>query len=366
MRVLIGVVAVLAASVVFPSCGSSSTTAAPSQTAATGVTGVRISVPSTIAPGSTAQLSAMANYTDGSTKDVTATAVWRSSSTSILTISAAGLASAIQSGDVSVTAALGGVQASQPIVVVPTGTFRLTGDVEGFGAQLGGALVQVTSGVGAGLSTVTGPNSGFYRLYGVAGNIEITVSKDQYVPMTRALTVSSNSGSVNFDLVPINPPPNLAGTYSLRITADPSCATAGAGTLPAIGRDRRYTATLAQNQSSLHVVLGGASFLNDSNSFYGSLAAPDLTKATFYLDDYYYYKTFDVAEVLPDNSGNVYLPVGEIAVIRSGADLVGTFNGTIEIKASPSGAFLGQCKSTNHAVTFTNQGGSAARTRSGR
>src|SRR5580704_2714735 len=64
------------------------------------IVNMQVLAPSTIAPGSTAQLSARANYTDGSTKDVTTAVVWHSSDSSILTISATGLASGIHIGDV--------------------------------------------------------------------------------------------------------------------------------------------------------------------------------------------------------------------------------------------------------------------------
>jgi hypothetical protein len=248
---------------------------------------------------------------------------------------------------------------------VPTGTFRLSGIVTGFGNTLQGALVQVTvgvGGVGGGLSALT--RGGLYRLYGVVGNIQVTVSMDGYVTASQTVTVRGNTDNLNFDLAPAIPPPNLAGTYTLRVTADPSCPTDGVGALPSIGRDRRYTATIDQKEGALHVVLGGANFLPGANSLYGRLALDGTT--TFYLDSYFYYKTFDLAEVLPDGSGNVYFLMGDITAARSGNDLVGTLNGDIKVKVSASGSVVGGCTATHHAVTFTNQSGNPARTRSRR
>ena len=348
------------------SCRNSSTPTAPTGPAV--AVSLRISGPSTVAPGSTAPFSAQVIYSDGSNKDVTTAVQWYSSATSILTVSATGVASAIQSGDVVISAtfnnAQGGVSAGKPIEVVPSGPFRLSGTVTGFGAQLDGALVQVTAGVGAGLSATT--SGGFFRLYGVAGNIQLSVNKDMYVAITKAVTVTANDDNLNFDLLPVNPPPNLAGAYTLRITADSACATDGAGILPAIGRDRRYTATISQTESSLHVVLSGAAFMSDRNSFYGNLVALDTATSAFYLDSYFYYKVFDVVEVLPDGSGNIYALDGEITVARPATDLVGTFNGRIVVKTSASGVIVGQCTSTHHGVTFTKTGGSPSRTRTGR
>jgi hypothetical protein len=327
----------------------------------------KVLAPPTIAPGSTAQLSALATYSDGSTKDVTTAVQWHSSDTSILTISATGLASGVQIGDVFITAASSsGVSATQSIVVVPAGTFRLSGQVTGFGLPVNGALVQVTAGIGAGLSSSTA-GGGTYRLYGVAGDIQVTVSKATYVTITQPVNVNSNT-SLSFDLMPPAPPPDLTGTYTLAISADPACATTDAGTLPSVARERRYTATINPTGHSVKVALSGATFApNTSKSFDGYLTADG---ATFYVNDpdYYYSGWRDLAEVLPD--GDVYLASGTIDVTRSGNNLVGPFNGTIRIGKLPIGPNIGtvvaQCMSAHHSVAFTNQSASPARVRTRR
>jgi hypothetical protein len=326
---------------------------------------VKVVAPSTMAPGSTAQLVMLAIYADGSSKAVTTGVQWHSSGTSILTVSDTGLASGVHVGDVTITAAYTGLNATQSIVVVPAGTFRLSGAVIGLGSALDGALVQVTAGIGAGLSSTTA--GGEYRLYGVAGDIQVTVSQTSYVTITKAVTVNSNT-NLNFDLMPVTPPPNLAGTYTLDISADPACATAGAGALPSVARERRYAATINQTGNQLKVPLSGATFAsNSNNSLYGGLR-PD--GAWFDVNDpmYYYSGVRDLAEVLPD--GTVYLASGHIEVTRSGNDLVGSLNGTIRIGNSPIGRDVGtvvaQCTSAHHSVTFTNQSGSPARVRTRR
>ena len=358
---LAGLFAAVAAAL--SSCGRN--TSVP--TGPSNLVSVKVVAPSTIAPGSTAQLSARATYTDGSSQDVTAAVQWHSSDTSILTISATGLASGIQIGEVYITAASStGVGATQSIVVVPAGTFRLSGQVTGFGLPVNGALVQVTAGIGAGLSSSTA-GGGAYRLYGVAGDIQLTVSKTTYVTITQTVTVNSNT-SLYFDLMPPAPPPDLAGTYTLAITADPACATTDAGALPAVARDRRYTATITPTGHSVKVGLSGANFVpNSGKGFEGYLTADG---ATFDVNDpmYYYSGYRDLAEVLPD--GHVYLASGAIDVTRSGNDLVGSLNGTIRIGNLPIGPDIGtvvaQCTSAHHAVTFTNQSGSPARVRTRR
>jgi hypothetical protein len=358
--------AILAMAAALSACGPPSTSPLVSSAV---IVGLKISGPSTMAPGSAAQFSAVATHSNGSSEDVTATVQWHSSDTLILTISATGLASTIQAGDVNVTATLQSDPghlpssghpfgpATQSILVVPAGTFRLSGAVRWLGSPIGGALVQVTAGTGAGLSSAGGP----YRLYGVAGDIQLTVSRTDYVTIKQTVTVNSNT-VLDFDLVTVNPTPDFAGTYSLRITADPGCATAGAGALPAIGRARQYAANISQDRTSLKVLLSGANFDQKSgNVLYGQLAPGG---ATFYVNSpgYYYSSYRDLAEVLPD--GSVYLPSGTINLTRSANNLVGTLAGTITIRNSLNASdAIGQCTSTHHSVMFTSQGGSPARAR---
>jgi hypothetical protein len=187
------------------------------------------------------------------------------------------------------------------------------------------------------------------------------------VTITQAVTVNSNT-SFNFDLMPVTPPPDLAGTYTLAMTADPACPTTGDGALPSVARERRYAATISQTGKPgppLKVALSGANFVpNSSNSLDGWLR---LDGATFDVNDpaYYYCGCRDLAEVLPD--GHVYLASGHIDVTQSGNDLVGSLNGTIRIALGPNfGTVVAQCPSAHHAVTFTNQSGSPARSRTRR
>jgi hypothetical protein len=334
------------------------------------VVGLRIGGPSTIVPGSTAQLSASATYSDGSTKDVTTTVHWLSSDTSILTISASGLASAIQAGEVLISAGLGSVFANQLILIVPAGTFKLSGLLSSDGAPINGALVQVTAGIGAGLSSST--ESGYYRLYGVAGTIQLTFTHPLFETITQTVTVNSNT-VLDLNMVLIKPLPNfdLEGTYTFRVTADPACPTAGDGALPAMVRERQYTAKISLGgglPSGLTVALSDANFDSASfNRFVGQLVPYG---ASFYVNDpeYYYNGYRDIAEALPD--GHVYLPSGTINVSPSGKDFVGSLSGSIRVGTLPIGRDVGtivaQCTSTHHSVTFTNQAGSPARARSRR
>ena len=347
-----GVVLVLLGAACGPRASAPSGSIAPTKVQV----GVKIAGPSTIAPGQAAQLSALETFNDGSSQDVTATARWHSSDTSILTIDATGVASGIQSGDAYISATLSsGLGAAQSILVVPSGTFRLSGNVTGLGLSLSGALVQVVAGTGAGLSSST--VGGQYRLYGVAGNVQVSVSDASYVTLTEAVTVNNNT-FLNFVLTTVNPPPNLAGTYALRITADSACATTGGGALPAAGRERVYTATIQEEGPQVRTRLSGATFLpNSNNSFDGNLTADGASFCCVNWPDYYYSGVRDVAEVLPGDE--VYLPSGAINVTLSDRRLTGTLNGTITVRGNHSvdGPVIGQCTSAHHIVTFTSQSG---------
>ncbi len=324
---------------------------------------IRISGPSTIAPGVLMQFSATARYSDGSSKDVTTTVMWHSSDTSVFTINNAGVATGRQSGEAIVTAALasgsGTLTATQTIAVLPPGTFRLDGYVRWLGRAVAEATVQVTAGTGTSLETTTSP-TGAYRLYGVAGDIEVTVTKASYAPIEKTVRIDGNT-SVDFDMVTTNPPPELAGTYTLQITADAACAT-GPQPLPNAARVRRYTATIVDETNGLQIPLSDANFLPHANFLWGYVT-PDGA----YLDvnnlDYYGYASFpppDLGEILPD--GTVYCPSGSIAVATVGENLVGTLNGAIRVRLA-NGQLFAQCTSTHHNLTFTRQSGNQARVR---
>jgi len=309
--------------------------------------------PSTIAPGSMVQLSAVTTYPDTG-KNVTESASWRSSDASVLTISATGLASAQKAGEVLITATVGSANATQSILVVPTGTFKLSGQVTTFGTGHNGAVVQVIAGIGVGLSSRT--VGGTYKLYGVAGDVQVTVSEASFATITQTVTVNGNT-ILNFEMVPLSPSPNIQGTYTLHITADPTCE--GYSTLPSIARERQYQATIQSDGHNVIAAISGALFEPWSNNrIYGWATAEG---ASFDINDpmYYYSGYRDIAEVLPD--GSIYLPSGTIDVSSSTNGLTGTLSGAIRV--TTANAPVGQCLSATHSVKFTSQAATPARNR---
>jgi hypothetical protein len=124
-------------------CGSKSP-AGPTVT----VTGVQVTVAgsgsTSLAPGESRQLVAMATRSDGIGVDVTSAASWQSSATSIATVSASGLVTAIAEGSVDVSATYNGVRGSLRADVKPTCTISLTPATVSFGPFGGAATIVVT------------------------------------------------------------------------------------------------------------------------------------------------------------------------------------------------------------------------------
>lgn len=103
-------------------CGGGGSTSSPTPTPTPVASLTTITVApgsSSIALGATQQFSAKGTYSDGSTKDLTSVATWTSSATDIVTISASGLATSKTQGNVTVTAASGGVSGSATATVGP-------------------------------------------------------------------------------------------------------------------------------------------------------------------------------------------------------------------------------------------------------
>lgn len=337
-------------------CGSTTPTTPTAPTSpASPVNGLRISGPASVAPGATAQLSVIATYMDGSTADVTAAAAhWNSSNTQVLSISASGVATGIKGGEIRVQAAFANRwSAFLTIRVLPDGTYRLAGTLTESGLPIGDVTVAVTAGQGTGLST-TSDSGGGYQLYGVAGTVEVQVSKAGYASQFRTLVVTADAVA-SFQLATVNPEVSIAGAYLLTFSAG-ACSVV----LPTDLRQRRYTALITQDaqRPTVVVTLGGAKFAMNGgtgNSFSGRVE-PD--RVTFLLRgaDFYYYDLqppFDLAEALDD--GRFVIIEGAVTTTRTGSSLVGTLQGSISVTTDLTGfsrSIVGKCDGT-HQVTFT-------------
>lgn len=290
------------------------------------VTGLELIGPESIPPGQSIQFRATARLSDGSSRDVTNEASWGPGNPRILTVSSTGIVTGHQRGETSLSVGYEGRVATRSAVfVLPDGTYRVRGNIRDEGLPVFGANVSVIHGSVPTLSTTS---NGEYSLYGVSGPTELRVTKIGYAEQRRQLTVMAHE-TVDFDLQPAEPRPNLAGSYRLTITAAPTCT----GALPEIARARRYLAAIGQTGPRLEVTLADAVFETIQgrlrNGFSGSVEPGRLiifSLQGFYRGYYGYYSP-DVVERLDDSSslamsGVAYAGLGPSTVEGS---LVGRF-----------------------------------------
>jgi hypothetical protein len=359
LSALVGVMGILAA------CGachgpSAPTTTQPPQApvpSAPFPRGLTISGPSSVAPNQTAAFTATESFTDGSTRDATTQVKWLAMSSDVLTVSTTGQATGHNSGETNLQASVSGLSAMVTVLVLPTGTFRLIGTVSESTVPLTNVTVTVTSGTGVGLTGQTDVN-GQYRLYGVAGDIQIRATRFGFNDGTVSITVSANAVQ-DLSLTPVSPEPTIAGTYAMTLDADPSCQ------LPNEEMERHYTATITQTGVTFKVALSGATFLTSNglgSSFLGQVVAGQIS---YGLNDGYYYSPYpDLVESIAD--GKVFVVIGSGVLVVSGPNLAGTLAGTLIVGTPPPWSNhweSASCFSNQHRILLTAQASTARRIR---
>lgn len=334
-----------------PTTGGSSTTAV--------VTALSITRPDRIAPGETVSFTAIATLSDRTTQDYTRKVTWTSYPPGVLTIARdTGQATGQTAGEAFVTANFptGGpcCFASVSTLVLPPNTFRLTGKVLESGLPVYGAAVTVVSGSGSGLSTTTDYN-GQYRLYGVAGTIQISVTKPGYADMVKSIDISQNDLLDFPEARQTTVLPSMAGAYTLTLQADPDCPTVPPDprtlVLPSeLRQPRNYAAEMFQDGPSLVVMLTGPEFAAPSNRFSGRIH-PDGIEFQFG-DGYIGYGPDDaITEHISSTQALSF--EGAVHAVRSGSTLIGRLDG--DVQAFEHAAFyrvIGDCRSSNHRFTM--------------
>jgi Carboxypeptidase regulatory-like domain len=148
------------------------------------------------------------------------------------------------------------VQSTPPLPAPTPQVFSLSGSVRDTASRpLGGSRVEVIDGQGAAVGTTT-DGAGRFRLPGTfTGMVTVTASKDGYIPETA--TVPRNHPlpplppgdvgrfDISLSLEPRGPSANIAGVYTLTLTADSACTN-----LPDEARTRTYTATIVPGYRS--------------------------------------------------------------------------------------------------------------------
>jgi hypothetical protein len=352
-----------------------STTTPPVTSTPPRLVGVRIDGPELVEPGSKTQYRAIAQMSDNTTQDYTQGASWRvtwSGSGPVAAISATGLLTANKAGEIQIQAQVPGFLASQNLLLLPAGTFRLTGMVSEAGLPLSEARVTVVSGTGTGLNALT-DYYGTYRLYGVAGSVQVEVSKPGYDALVRQTIVSENALLDFSDVRQAGGIGSYAGTYTLTFKVAPNCwedrvfGGSVSKAFPPDMRERRYTATVKQDGIQLSVSLSNASFVNGlgmPNSFSGRI---EPGRVTFNLGrDYnYYFADLNFLELASEDTAFSFYGVTRITPDRG--QLVSSFSGTaalIPVKALTGTWIFGNaCNSASHIFDMIRQDTAPSRLR---
>lgn len=221
-------------------CGKSTSITPP--TAVPTLVSLAVSGPDSVAPGTTAQLTAVATLSDGSTQDVTRVATWSSDQQGVLRVSSTGLITAAAAlGEAHILVRDQARTVTKDILVLPSGTYRVTGRVLDQGTGLAAATVAATIS-GNVVATTQTDSGGEYALFGLAGAVSLQVSELGYATQVRSLMVTSSVAVDDITLVEVVPSADISGLWNVTFSVDPFCANA----LPADVRQRTFTATIAE------------------------------------------------------------------------------------------------------------------------
>jgi hypothetical protein len=337
-------------------CDQSSPTAPLPNSPAVGQFRLELRGPATVPPDGTAQFSLVIIEANNATRDVSGEALWMVTNPAVAAVSSTGLVTGRNRGEAILSASINNNSfgATRPLMVIPDGTFRLGGTITDAGSPVADARLEVASGTGRGLATTT-DSFGQFKLYGVSGDTVIRVTKSGYRTLDQAVAVTTHQ-TLNIQLPLAGTLPNVAGTYTLTVTASGSCSM-----LSDDVKRRSYTAVVTQNGGAVEVTLSGADFLVFSTSrtdqFRGRFEPGGLVlKLRPYGDDEYYYygdRFFDVVERL--SAGYLAL-VGTATVSVTSRRMSGQLRGAFQVYSllPPSGVVT-RCDdtSTGHQFVFS-------------
>jgi len=355
---LIGFVTTSASVLLMVACDTSPTRPSgllPQGAAPAYPTRIELVGPDSVAPGQTAQFTAIQHRSDGTTVDVTNSATWRSFQPNVLSVSGTGLVTALALGEATIQV-ISGPAAARIVLALPTGTFRLVGlvgEADSPTSPVAGARVEASGGSAPGPSVLSGLE-GRYRLYGVPGSAEIRVTKDGYQPLVQNLVLTAHQ-TTNFTLALVSPRPALAGNYTLTINVADECRSG----LPEETWTRQYLATITQDGALLDVTLSGATFVLDQSGngdgFRGR-AQPGQAVFTLKANDFYYYRT--IGDIVEELSPSLFVSMSGsvVADVIQGGRIAGSLNGEIATFGSDPRRFPPPqrfCRSAGHQFVLT-------------
>jgi len=227
---------------------------------------LRIEGPSSIAPGASVQYRAIASFADGRSEDVTAVATWtwrtaapRTEGPVVLSASE-GLITGGSLGEADLIAQHSVVSATIRVLVLPPGTFRVSGHVTELesGAPLS-AHVAVVAGIGAGQATLARDSDGVYAVYGVVGAVAIEVSEESFQTERRTVIVADHQAA-DFNLRPQTGYDFVTGEWRMVVRAAQSCGSE----IPHAATTRTFLASLKQHGSALTFAVSAPTIVPDA------------------------------------------------------------------------------------------------------
>jgi len=291
---------------------------------------VHIDGPDSLAPEASVQLHLQKQYADGTTEDATSQAVWSSSDITVVQISATGFARGAGRGAAQITAAAG-LSAVRSMLVLEDGTFALSGRVLEDNLGVSGMAVSVTSGIGQGLRTLTDA-TGAYVLYGVAGAVMVSVSKDGYVGVTQSLLVQGATYAPDIIVHQTSGPTDFSGQWRLTIARAASCTA-----LPDDTALRSYDVKLSQAGAKATMQLTSKDMWKGRTA---TVTAHVTGRAidillTAVRDGYYsFYSPNLLYDVLETLDGQRFLGVqGIVHLDGSTVPMIGALNGSFDVFA---------------------------------
>jgi hypothetical protein len=307
------------------------------------IAGLELTGQTTLAPGATAELTLIAVLNDGTRTDVTKTAIWAINDARFVSSLGQGRFRAVAHGEATIRVHYSSRNTSREIVVVPDGTFRVTGRVlENDGVTpVANAHIRVRGADETGPSTDADTN-GNYRLYGVRPETDFVVTREGFADKEQRVRIDKHS-AVNISMALTAPRLNVEGAYTVMFDWS-SCTPAYRADL----RQRVYGAVVTQSGAQIEVRFTEPAFAQDFLNR-GNLMEGRVDSNAMYLfadrGDFSYppYLT----ELLPDSYRLV--TSGTAFLTQSGNRLSGRFLGLalLSRKVPQSETFHGECTAGN-------------------
>ena len=288
---------------------------------------IAVSGPAEIAPGSTAQFNATATYSDGSTTDVTSNASWTAQGTEALRSIGSGRYEGVGPGEGRVQVNFMGRLSTKPVLVLPAGTFKLSGVIQDAAGGVSGVDVQVVSGTGAGQNTKSQFN-GQYAVYGVVGVVGLRVSAPGYATQDLSVTVTGHQEQ-SVKLLTAGNTVDVSGQWTLSVSTSGPCSE----TWSAEARKREVVANITQQDTRLTITFQNVPrFVSASR---GRIASDAFSMELFYDD---YYLDWGLTQQI---SSTEWVGVhGEFQGVASGPVITGTLTGNFHYYVTTAGAMF--------------------------